>query len=86
MDNICSLCNNQLSDIYTLLSCNHKFCFNCINAWRITHRICPTCQQQITSSRRQLSRTYALSGIVLCQGHQGITYAFSAQSSQGGQT
>ena len=44
---ICCICT--VSNVNTNLTCNHSFCYNCINNWSSIHNTCPICRTKINS-------------------------------------
>jgi hypothetical protein len=49
-DHECVICLSKKTQAeQTLLSCNHGFCTECINAWTLLSRTCPTCRQPLLS-------------------------------------
>jgi len=44
----CIICTNTFKDDeMTVLECNHRFCFTCINKWRRLNSVCPICRREI---------------------------------------
>ena len=41
----CSICLNNVSNCIT--SCNHMFCYDCINLWYLKNNTCPICRNVI---------------------------------------
>ena len=45
-ENYCVICIKTVDSSYIVkLSCNHKFCYDCI--LRLKHKTCPTCRKEI---------------------------------------
>lgn len=45
MQDSCTICQNEISLPYNLITCSHVFCFLCIKTWTLDgHMACPTCE------------------------------------------
>ena len=44
----CSICLNNIHNAATLISCQHAFCFECIESWFKLKKICPLCKSPET--------------------------------------
>jgi len=45
----CAICLSSLNQQTELNSCTHSFCYNCIQTWSKSRRICPLCNSEFTS-------------------------------------
>ena len=53
---ICTECV-QTKDSASIDSCNHKFCFKCIEAWSKIHNVCPVCRQKFNQIKTEAKST-----------------------------
>lgn len=57
----CAICMNKICNKCTL-SCNHNFCFKCIDKWCDSKQTCPICRSSISvNSIRQTRQTRSMS-------------------------
>lgn len=49
---ICAICREGLSEVGTIDSCPHLFCFTCIKKWSQTENTCPMCKERFTRIKK----------------------------------
>ncbi len=50
-EQICVICMNAISNLSIADTCFHRFCFDCLKRWSLSHKTCPLCWQHYANIR-----------------------------------